>query len=116
MCFCENIKSHFTWFSVLITIYDLIVVTELVQARMENKILAKGDYVDLLINDQVIGLGRVESIESGTYYAEERVNTSYVEILIIDVTQPHLTEDVDEGDIHPCKIMDFRHEIGKSKY
>jgi len=59
VCFCENIKSHFTWFNLLITIYDLIVVTELVQAKMEN--IAKGDYVDLLINDQVIGLGRVES-------------------------------------------------------
>ena len=41
---------------------------------MENIILAKGDYVDLLINDQVIGLGRVESTESGTYYVRERAN------------------------------------------
>lgn len=116
VCFCENIKSHFTWFNLLITIYGLIVVTELVQARMENIILAKGDYVDLLINDQVVGLGRVESTESGTYYVGERVNACYVAILIIDVTQPHLIEDVDEGDIHPWKIMDLRHNIGKSKY
>ena len=83
---------------------------------MENIILEKGYYVDLLINDQVVGLGRVESIESGTYYARERVNACYVAILIIDVTQPHLIEDVDEGDIHPWKIMDLRHNIGKSKY
>jgi uncharacterized protein YlaN (UPF0358 family) len=61
VCFCENIKSHFTWFNLLITSYDLIVVTEFIQVTMENIILAKGDYVDLLINDQVIGLGRVES-------------------------------------------------------
>jgi hypothetical protein len=74
VCFWENIKSHFTWFNLLITSYDLIVVTELIQATMENIILAKGDYVDLLINDQVIGLGRVESAESGTYYVGERVN------------------------------------------
>ena len=114
MCFCENIKSHFTWFNILITIYDLIVVIELVQARMENIILEKGDYVDLLINDLVVGIGRVESIESRTYYARERVNACYVAILIIDVTQPHLIEeDVDEGDICPWKIMDLRHNIGK---
>jgi hypothetical protein len=117
VCFCENIKSHFTRFNLLITSYDLIVVTELIQATMENIILAKGDYVDLLINDQVIGLGRVESAESGTYYVGERVNAGYVTILIIDVTQPHLIdEDVNEGDIHPWKIMDLRHNIGKSKY
>lgn len=114
MCFYENIKSHFTWFNLLITSYDLIVVT---QATMENIILAKVDYVDLLINDQVIGLGRVESAKSGTYYVGERVNASYVTILIIDVTQPHLIdEDVNEGDIHPWKIMDLRQNIGKSKY
>ena len=116
VCFCENIKSHFTWFNLLITIYDLIIVTELVQARMENIILAKGEFFDILINDQVIGLGRVESIESGTYYVRERVNACYAAILIIDVTQPHLIEDVDEGDIHPWNIMDLRHNIGKSKY
>ena len=117
MCFCENIKSHFTWFDLLITIYDLIVVTKLVQARMENIILEKWDYVDLLINDQVVGVGRVESTESGTYYSGESVNSCYVAILIIDVTQPHLIEDdVDEGDIRPWKIMDLRHNIGKSKY
>ena len=114
VCFCENIKSHFTWFNLLITIYGLIVVTELVQATMEN--ISKGDYVDLLINDQVVGLGRVEYTESRTYYVGERVNACYVAILIIDVTQPHLIEDVDEGDIHPWKIMDLRHNIGKSKY
>ena len=35
VCFRENIKSHFTWFNILITIYDIIVVIELVQARMK---------------------------------------------------------------------------------
>ena len=84
---------------------------------MENIILTKGDYVDLLINGQVIGLGRVESIDTGTYCGRERVNAGYVTVLIIDVTQPHLIlEDVDEGDIHPWKIMYLRHNIGKSKY
>ena len=117
MCFCENIKSHFTRFNLLITSYVLIVVTELIQARMENIILAKGDYVDLLINDQVIGLARVESAESGTYYVGERVNVGYVAILIVDVTQPRLIDDdVNEGEIHPWKIVDLRHHIGKSKY
>ena len=111
VCFFENIKSHFTWFNLLISIYGLIVVTELVQATMEN--IAKGDYVDLLINDQVIGLGRVLSTKFGTYYAKERVNAWYVAILLIDVTQPHLIEDVDEGDIHPSKIMDLTQNIGK---
>lgn len=52
------------------------------QATMENIILAKGDYVDLLINDQVIGLARVESIESGIYYVGKRVNAGYVAILL----------------------------------
>ena len=117
MCFCENIKSHLTRFNLVITSYDLIVVTELIQATMENIILAKGDYVDLLINDQVIGLGRVESVESKTYYVGERVNAGYVAILIIDFIQPHLIDDdVNEGDIHPWKIVDLRHHIGKSKY
>ena len=83
MCFCENIKSHFTRFNLVITSYDLIVVTELIQATMENIILAKGDYVDILINDQVIGLGRVKFAESRTYYVRERVNVDYVTILII---------------------------------
>jgi len=87
------------------------------QATMENIILAKGDYVDLLINDQVIGLGRVESAESGTYYVGKKVNVGYVAILIIDLIQPHLIDDdVNEGDIHPWKIVDLRHHIGKSKY
>ena len=89
----------------------------MIQATRENIILAKGDYVDLLINDQVIGLGRVKYAESGNYYVGERVNVGYVTILIIDVTQPHLIdEDVNEGDIHPWKTMDSRHNIGKSKY
>jgi hypothetical protein len=83
---------------------------------MENIILTKGDYVDLLINGQVIGLGRVESTNTGNFYGRERVTASYVMILIIDITQPLLiVEDVDEGDIHPWKIMDLRHNIGKSK-
>ena len=81
---------------------------------MENIILTKGDYVDLLINGQVIGLGRVESTDTGTYYGRERVDANYVIVLIIDVTQQHLIlEDVDEGGIHPWKIVDLRHNIGK---
>ena len=77
---------------------------------MENIILTIGDYVDLLINGQVIGLGRVDSTDTGTYYGGEMVNAGYVMVLIIDVTQPHLiVEDVDEGDIHPWKIMNLRH-------
>ena len=117
MCFWGNIKSHLTRFILLITSYNVIVVTELMQATMENIILAKGDYVDLLINDQVIGLGRVESAESGTYYVGKKVNVGYVAILIIDLIQPHLIDDdVNEGDIHPWKIVDLRHHIGKSKY
>ena len=98
MCFCENIKSHFTCFNLLITNYDLVVVIEFIQATMENIILPKGDYVYFLINDQVIGLGRVKSINSRTYYIEERGNAGYVTILIIDVTQPYLIdEDVNKG-------------------
>jgi hypothetical protein len=81
-----------------------------------NIILTKGDYVDLLINGQVIGLGRVESTDTVTYCGRERLNAGYVTVLIIDVTQPHMiVEDVDEGDIHPWKIIDLRHNIGKSK-
>jgi hypothetical protein len=38
---------------------------------MENIILTKWDYVDLLINGQVIGLGRVESIDTGTFMVEK---------------------------------------------
>jgi len=83
---------------------------------MENIFLTKGDYVDLLINGQIIRLGRVESACTGTYYGGERVNVGYVMVLIIDITQPHLiVEDVDERDIHPWKIMDLRHNTGKSK-
>ena len=83
---------------------------------METIILTIGDYVDLLINGQVIGLGKVDSTDTETYYDGERVNASYVMVLIIDVTQPHLiVEDVDEGDIHPWKIMNLRHNRGKSK-
>jgi hypothetical protein len=79
-----------------------------------NIILTKGDYVDLIINGQVIGLGRVEYADTGTYYGREMVDAGYVTVLIIDVTQPHLIlEDVDEGDIHPWKIVDLRHNIGK---
>jgi len=83
---------------------------------MENIILTKGDYVDLLINGQVIGLGRVESTDTETYCGGERVNAGYVTVLIIGVTQPHMiVEDVDEGDIHPWKIIALRHKTGKSK-
>lgn len=84
---------------------------------MEKQNFGKRDYVDLLINDQLIGLGRVEFVESRTYYIGESVNASYVTILIIDDTQPHLIdEDVNEGDTRPWKIMNLRHNIGKSKY
>ena len=83
---------------------------------MENIILTKGDYVDLLINGQVIGLGRVESTDTRTYCGRERLNAGYVTVLIIDVTQPHMiVEDVDEGDIHPWKIIALRYNTGKSK-
>ena len=83
---------------------------------MENIIFTRGNYVDLLINDQVIGLGRVESTNTGTCFGGERVNAGYVMVFIIDAIQPCLiVEDVDEGDIHPWKIMSLRHNIGKSK-
>ena len=83
---------------------------------MENIILTIRDYVDLLINGQVIGLGRVESIDTITHYGGERLNVGYVMVLIIDVIEPHLiVEDVDEGDLHPWKIIDLRHNKGKSK-
>ena len=73
---------------------------------MENIILTIGDYVDLQINGQVIGIGRVDSTETETYYDGERVNAGYAMVLIIDVSQPHLSvEDVDEGDIHPWKML-----------
>jgi len=49
--------------------------------------------------------------------SEKGLMQVHVTILIIDVTQPHLIdEDVNEGDIHPWKIIDLRHDIGKSKY
>ena len=38
------------------------------RVAMENIILTRGDYVDLLINGQVVGLGKVESIETTTHY------------------------------------------------
>ena len=38
---------------------------------VENIILTRGDYVDLLINGQVIGIGRVESTYSKTYMTEK---------------------------------------------
>jgi hypothetical protein len=82
---------------------------------MESIIFTKGDYVDLLVNGQVIGLGKVESTEVGTYYGGGRVVAGYVMVLIIDVTQPHLiVEYVDEGDTHPWRTIDLRHTIGKS--
>ena len=38
-------------------------------------------------------------------------------VLIIDVTEPHLiVQYIDEGDLHPWKIIDLRHKKGKSKY
>ena len=42
---------------------------------MENIILTRGDYVDLLINGQVIGLGRVESTEITTHYGGEMLSS-----------------------------------------
>ena len=78
--------------------------------------MTRGDYVDLLINGQVIGLGRVESTKTKTHYGGERINVRYVMLLIIDVIEPHLiVEDVDEGDLHPWKIIDLRHNKDKSK-
>jgi hypothetical protein len=38
---------------------------------MENIILKKWNYVDLLINSQVIRLGRLESIDTQTILAEK---------------------------------------------
>ena len=54
---------------------------------MENIILTKGKYVDLLINGKVFGLGRIVSTETRIYYGGERVNAGYAMVLIIDVTQ-----------------------------
>ena len=74
------------------------------------------DYVDLLINGQVIAVERVEFIETTTHYGGERLNVGYVMVLIIDVIEPHLiVEYVDEGDLHPWKIIYLRHNKGKSK-
>ena len=84
---------------------------------MGNIIFKRGDYVEILINDQVTGLVRVESIDTGTCFGGERVNAGYVMVLIIDVSQPHLiVEDIDEGDIHSCNIIDLRHKKVKYKY
>ena len=81
---------------------------------MENIIFTRGDYVDLVINGQVIGLGRVESADTTTHYGGERINVGYVMVLIIDVIEPHLSvEYIDEGDLHPWKIIDLRHNKGK---
>ena len=78
---------------------------------MENIILIRGDYVDLPINGKVIGLERVESIETTTHYGGERLNVGYVMVLIIDFIEPHLiVEDVDEGDLHPWKIIYLIHK------
>ena len=78
---------------------------------MENIILTRGDYVDLLINGQVVGLGKVESTKTTTHYGGQRINVGYVMVLIIDVIEPHLiVEDVDEGDLHPWKIIYLRHK------
>ena len=80
---------------------------------MESIIFTKGDYVDLLANGQVIGLGKVECTEVG--YGGGRVVAGYVMVLIIDVTQPHLiVEYIDEGDTNPWRTIDLRHTIGKS--
>ena len=51
-----------------------------------------------------------------TNYGGEMLNVGYVMVLIIDVIEPHLiVEDVDEGDLHPWKIIYLRHKKGKSK-
>jgi hypothetical protein len=52
------------------------VCKKFIGVTMENIILTKGDYVDLLINGQVIGLGRVESTNTGTFMDRERVNAA----------------------------------------
>ena len=37
-------------------------------------------------------------------------------VLIVDVIEPHLiVEYIDEGDLHPWKIIDLGHNKGKSK-
>jgi hypothetical protein len=46
------------------------VLQKLKGVKMENIILARGDYVDL-INGQVIGLGRAETTETKTYYGRK---------------------------------------------
>ena len=84
---------------------------------MENIILTRGEYVDLLINGQVVGLRRVESTKTTTHYGGQRLNVGYVMVLIIDFIEPDLiVEDVDEGDLHPWKIIYLRHNKGKLKY
>ena len=55
----------------LITNYNSNVLHKLGGVTMENIILTRGDYVDLLINGQVIGLGRVESTYTITNYGEK---------------------------------------------
>ena len=78
---------------------------------MKNIILTRGDYVELLLNGQVVGLGKVESTQTTTHYGGQRLNVGYVMVLIIDVIAPHLiVEDVDEGDLHPWKIIYLRHK------
>lgn len=87
----------------------------MIVVKINNIILTKGDYFDLLIDGQVIGLGRVNSIETRTYSGRERVNAGYDMVLIINGTQACLLlEGIDEGKIHPWKIMDLIDNIGKS--
>jgi hypothetical protein len=43
---------------------------------MENVIFTRGDYVDLLVIGQVIGIGRVESTKTKKYNGRERVNVA----------------------------------------
>ena len=60
--------THTLYGLTLIANYNSNVLHKLGGVTMENIILTRGDYVDLLINGQVIGLGRVESTETTIHY------------------------------------------------
>ena len=54
------------------------------------------------------------NLETTTHYGGQRINVGYVMVLVIDVIEPHLiVEDVDEGDLHPWKIIYLRHNKGR---
>ena len=109
------LNIHFIWFNFNYKL-QFKCLTEIGRSYNGKYNFDKRDYVNLLINGQVIGLGRVESTDTTTHYGGERVNVGYVMVLIIDVIEPHLiVEYIDEGDLHPWKIIDLRHNKGKSK-